>query len=59
MLTAQAVMKGFPRGYLNGKITKKGDYVLTNKKDIIVIPKDVLTQNMANEIKEYYKWKNS
>lgn len=58
-VNCSGVMKGFPRGYLNGKITKKGDYVLTNKKDIIVIPKDVLTQNMANEIKEYYKWKNS
>ncbi len=50
-------MKGFPKKYLNGKITRNGDYILTNRRDMIVIPKAEITPNMADEIKEYFKLK--
>ena len=53
-INCSGVMKGFPKGYLNGKITKNGDYILTNKKDIIIIPKEVVTPKIAEEIKDYY-----
>lgn len=47
-------MKGYPPRYLKGKITKKGDFILINKKDMIVIPKSALTPNMAEKVKEYF-----
>ena len=53
-INCSGVMKGFPKGYLNGKITKNGDYILTNKKDIIIIPKEVKKKKIAEEIKDYY-----
>ena len=53
-VNCSGVMKGFPKGYLNGKINKKGDYILINKKDIIVIPSEVITPNIANELKTYF-----
>lgn len=54
-VNCSGVMKGFPKRYLNGKITRKGDYILTNKKDMIFIPKSAMNANMADEIKEYFK----
>ncbi len=54
-VNCSGVMKGFPRKYLNGRINKNGDYILTNKKDIIIIPKGTLNANMEEEIKEYYQ----
>ena len=51
-------MKGYPKNYLNGKITRNGDYILTNRKDMIVIPRAEINMNMAEELKEYFKLKN-
>ncbi len=52
-INCSGIMKGYPPNSLKRKVTMGGDYILTHKKDIIVIPKNVLTPMVVDELENY------
>ena len=47
-------MKSYMKGTLKKKVMKNGDYILYKKKDMIIIPYNVLTNHIRSEIDNYF-----
>ena len=46
-------MKSYPQGYLEMDI-KNGSYILTRKKDIVVLPRRILTSLIVGELAKFF-----
>ena len=48
-------IKGFAKGELKQKKLKNGDILLTQGRDMIFIPKDVITPNLQEDLKGFFR----